>query len=52
MFIKELNSKIDDVAICCDDNKIAKVVKKYGAKVIMTSKHHPNGTDEYVKHIK
>lgn len=41
----KLSKKIDDVAICCDDNKIAKVVKKYGAKVIMTSKHHPNGTD-------
>ena len=26
----KLSKKIDDVAICCDDNKIAKVVKKYG----------------------
>ena len=41
----KLSKKIDDVAICCDDNKIAKVAKKYGAKVIMTSKHHPTGTD-------
>ena len=41
----KLSKKVDDVAICCDDNKIARVVKKYGAKVILTSKHHPNGTD-------
>ena len=41
----KLSKKITDVAICCDDSKIAKAVKKYGAKVIMTSKHHVNGTD-------
>tara|TARA_Y100000768_G_C23987135_1_gene689619 strand:- start:16 stop:765 length:750 start_codon:yes stop_codon:yes gene_type:complete len=41
----KLSKRVDDVAICCDDNKIAKVVKRYGAKVIMTSKHHHNGTD-------
>ncbi len=41
----KLSKKITDVAICCDDSKIAKAVKKYGAKVIMTSKHHANGTD-------
>ena len=40
-----LSKKIDDVIICCDDKKIFNVVKKYGAKVMMTSKHHPNGTD-------
>ena len=48
----KLSKKIDDVAICCDDNKIAKVAKKYGAKVIMTSKHHPTGTDRFVRVIK
>ena len=40
-----LSKKIDDVIICCDDKKIFNVVKKYGAKVMMTSKHHSNGTD-------
>lgn len=40
-----LSKNIDDVAVCCDDKKIFDVVKKYGAKVMMTSKHHPNGTD-------
>jgi len=40
-----LSKKLDDVFICCDDIKIEKVVKKFGAKVIMTSKHHQNGTE-------
>ena len=41
----KLSKKIDDVIICCDDKKILKVVKKYGAKAILTSKHHANGTE-------
>ena len=28
------------------------VVKKFGAKVIMTSKHHPNGTDRICEAFK
>ena len=40
-----LAKKVDEAIICCDDPKISKVVKKYGAKVMLTSKHHPNGTD-------
>lgn len=41
----KLCKKISDVYICCDDIKISRVVKKFGAKVIMTSKHHQNGTE-------
>lgn len=40
-----LAKKVDDAFICCDDKKIFNVVRKYGAKAIITSKHHPNGTD-------
>ena len=40
-----LSKLIDDAIICCDDKKIAKVAKKYGAKVMLTSKHHVNGTE-------
>ena len=36
----KLSKKVDDVFVCCDDIKIAKVAKKYGAKCIITSKHH------------
>jgi len=41
----KLAKKLDDVVICCDDNKILKVAKKYGAKAILTSKHHVNGAE-------
>ena len=47
-----LSKKINDVVICCDDKKIFNVVKKFGAKVIMTSKHHPNGTDRICEAFK
>lgn len=40
-----LSKIIDDAIICCDDEKIAKVANRYGAKVMMTSKHHSNGTE-------
>ena len=40
-----LSKKLNDVIICCDDKKIYDVAKKYGAKVMMTSKNHLNGTD-------
>ncbi len=41
----KLSKKLDDLFICCDDIKIFKTVKKFGAKAIMTSKHHKNGTE-------
>ena len=47
-----LAKKVDEVVICCDDEKIYKVAKKYGANVMMTSKHHPNGTDRICEAFK
>jgi 3-deoxy-manno-octulosonate cytidylyltransferase (CMP-KDO synthetase) len=41
----KLSKKLNDVFICCDDEKILKEVKKFGARVILTSKHHRNGTE-------
>ena len=41
----KLSKLIDDLYICCDDKKIFNVAKKFGAKVIMTSSHHNNGTE-------
>jgi 3-deoxy-manno-octulosonate cytidylyltransferase (CMP-KDO synthetase) len=41
----KLSKKIDDVYICCDDEKIYNVAKKYKAKCIITSRHHANGTE-------
>ncbi len=41
----KLSKKLDEVYICCDDKKIYDTVKKFGAKCIMTSTHHANGTE-------
>lgn len=40
-----LSKQVGEAIICCDDQKIIKVAKKYGAKAMLTSKHHHNGTD-------
>lgn len=40
-----LSKKLDEVYVCCDDKKIVNVLKKFGVKFIMTSKHHKNGTE-------
>ena len=47
-----LSKRVSDVFICCDDIKIQKAVKKYGVKAIMTSKHHVNGTERSVRHLR
>lgn len=40
-----LARKISDVFICCDDKIIFDCAKKFGAKAILTSKKHKNGTE-------
>ena len=45
----KLSKLVDDVVICCDDKKIFSTAKKHGAKVLLTSKNHQNGTIEFVK---
>lgn len=56
VYKRALCSKIiDDVIICCDDKKINNIAKSYGAKSIITSKKHENGTEricEVFKKIK
>jgi 3-deoxy-manno-octulosonate cytidylyltransferase (CMP-KDO synthetase) len=50
-----LSKKLDDVIVCCDDERIKEVVEKYGGKAVLTSKKHKNGTEriyEYAKKIK
>ena len=41
----KLSKKLDELIICCDDEKIMNVAKKFKAKAIMTSSHHTNGTE-------
>ena len=47
-----LSKKLDDVVVCCDDQKIFKIVKSYGGKVILTSKRHLNGTERIAEAYK
>jgi len=41
----KLSKKLNDIFICCDDEKIMNIAKKFKAKAIMTSAHHVNGTE-------
>ena len=36
---------LDDLIVACDDERVEKAVKEFGAKVAVTSKSHPSGTD-------
>jgi len=41
----KLSKKLDDVIICCDDEKIFQIAKKFKAKAMLTSTKHRNGTE-------
>lgn len=41
----KLSKLLSEVYICCDDKKIKSEVEKFGAKVILTSVNHTNGTE-------
>lgn len=47
-----LAKKIDEAYICCDDKKILDSATKFGAKVILTSKKHKNGTERILEGYK
>jgi 3-deoxy-manno-octulosonate cytidylyltransferase (CMP-KDO synthetase) len=44
-FRAKLSKKLNKVIICADDKKIYKIVKRYGAECVLTSKKHRNGTE-------
>ena len=41
----KLSLLLDDVIVCCDDEKIFNEAKNYNVKCILTSKKHRNGTE-------
>ena len=43
---------IEDVLVATDDKRIFEAVKKFGGKVVMTSKHHKSGTDRIAEATK
>ena len=44
-------SKIDELVVATDDDRIFENVKKFGGNVIMTSKNHQNGTSRIIEVI-
>ena len=36
---------LDDIFIACDDERVEKVAKEFGAKVVLTAKAHASGSD-------
>lgn len=36
---------LDDLLIACDNELVANAAKEFGARIVMTSKGHPSGTD-------
>jgi len=45
-------SKVDEVLVATDDKRIFEAVKKFGGKVVMTSKRHKSGTDRIAEVVK
>lgn len=39
------SQKLDEIIVATDDERIYEEVKRFGGKVMMTSKSHPSGTD-------
>src|SRR3989339_1621193 len=39
------SAKLDDVIIACDNEKVLKVARGFGARAVMTSVDHQSGTD-------
>lgn len=48
----KLANLLDDVIVCCDDDRIMKVCQKYNVKSILTSKKHLNGTERIAQAYK
>ena len=44
--------KVNETYICCDDKIILNCAKKYGAKAILTSKKHLNGSERILEGFK
>ncbi len=42
---------LDDIIIACDDEKVADAARGFGAKVVLTAKGHPSGTDRIIEVI-
>lgn len=48
----KLSKMLNDVYVCCENNKVYEVLKKYKCKAILTSKKHKNGTERIAEGYK
>jgi len=46
------SKKLTDIIIACDEEKVKAAARSFGAKVVMTSKDHPSGTDRIAEAVK
>ncbi|MCH7226307.1 3-deoxy-manno-octulosonate cytidylyltransferase [Haloferula sp. A504] len=44
--------KLDELVIATDDDRILKVAEAFGAHAVMTSPHHPTGTDRLAEAVR
>jgi len=47
-----ISSGIESVWVATDDERVAKEVRSFGGKVVMTSSEHPSGTDRIAEAVK
>lgn len=45
VYEKALKTKVDEVWVAADDDRIIEAVEKFGGNAVMTSNEHPSGTD-------
>lgn len=43
--------RLDDLLIACDDERVLKKAKEFGAKAILTSKDHASGSDRIIEAV-
>ena len=43
---------LTDLIIACDDQRVYVKAKEFGAKVVLTSSHHPSGTDRVAEAVR
>ena len=45
VYEKAIQTKVDEVWVAADDDRIIEAVERFGGKAVMTSTEHPSGTD-------
>ncbi len=43
---------LEDIIIACDDERVLKTAQEFGAKAVLTSRHHASGTDRIAEAVR